>query len=388
MVAPFGYNERGWYGSRGKGKEGPFFGQKGDPDNLGELSEKDVLNVLAIIRKEFTVDPERIYLMGHSMGGSGTMYLGATYPDTWAGLAPLSPALDQNHALIAKLKHLPVMVVTGDQDRLVPVANVRRWVDRMEELEMDLVYKELAGGNHFGSITRNPEMIAGVFDFFDERRRKAADGEERGEFRIFTNRDGKTIRARRHRIDANTLRAAMATAGVSVHLLGCEAICEAEFNAIVRRTGSKAEATIEAIGRRLRQLAPLALQGDTVRICCDRLGGRTDYTEPLARELPGLPITILEQSPARSLYEVGDVPGACRIEFRPEAEDVHLPVALASILAKLARELAMARLNRFFAPRRDGVRPTAGYRQDAGRWLEDMAPALTADERRALVRIA
>ncbi|MFG0284479.1 MAG: hypothetical protein ACF8R7_08670 [Phycisphaerales bacterium JB039] len=178
----------------------------------------------------------------------------------------------------------------------------------------------------------------------------------------------RDLTAAQHRIDANTLRAAMATAGLSVHLLGCEAICEDEFNAIVRRTGSKAEATVEAIGRRLRQLAPLALRGDTVRICCDRLGGRIDYTEPLARELPGLPLTVLEQTPARSLYEIGDVPGACRIEFRPEAEDAHLPVALASILAKLTRELAMARLNRHFSPRLAGVRPTAGYRQDAGRW--------------------
>src|SRR5690606_41525430 len=97
----------------------------------------------------------------------------------------------------------------------------------------------------------------------------------------------------------------------------------------VRREGSKAEAKRAAIGRRLRQLAPLALRGDTVRICCDRLGGRTDYTGPLSRELPGLPITIIEQGPARSVYEVGQVAGACRIEFRPEAEDAHLPVALA-----------------------------------------------------------
>src|SRR5690606_42079519 len=61
----------------------------------------------------------------------------------------------------------------------------------------------------------------------------------------------------------------------------------------------------------------------------DRLGGRTDYTGPLARELPGLPITVIEQGPARSVYEVGEAAGACRIEFRPEAEDAHLPVALA-----------------------------------------------------------
>lgn len=190
------------------------------------------------------------------------------------------------------------------------------------------------------------------------------------------------------RIDANTLRAAMAGAGVGVHRLGCEAICEDEFNAIVRRAGSKAEATIAAIGRRLRELAPLALRGDTVRILCDRLGGRTDYTGPLARELPGLPITIIEQGPARSVYEIGEAAGACRVEFRPEAEDAHLPVALASILAKLSRELAMGRLNRYFGARAADVRPTAGYRGDASRWLEDMARALTPEERRSLVRIA
>src|SRR6516162_4084662 len=54
VVAPMGYNSRGWYGALGPGKG---FGGKGKgkgedvPANLGELSEKDVLNVLALVRK-------------------------------------------------------------------------------------------------------------------------------------------------------------------------------------------------------------------------------------------------------------------------------------------------------------------------------------------------
>ena len=76
VVAPFGYNERGWYGSQGKGKRG-FGVRAGDPENLGELSEKDVLNVLGIVRKECNVNSSRIYLAGHSMGGGGTIHLGA-----------------------------------------------------------------------------------------------------------------------------------------------------------------------------------------------------------------------------------------------------------------------------------------------------------------------
>jgi p-hydroxybenzoate 3-monooxygenase len=55
-----GYNSRGWYGVKGRG--GPGQG-KDDPPNLRELSEKDVLNVLELVRKEYTVDDKRIYLL-------------------------------------------------------------------------------------------------------------------------------------------------------------------------------------------------------------------------------------------------------------------------------------------------------------------------------------
>ena len=41
------------------------------PADIPELSELDVMNVLAIVRKDFNVDPSRIYLWGHSMGGGG-----------------------------------------------------------------------------------------------------------------------------------------------------------------------------------------------------------------------------------------------------------------------------------------------------------------------------
>lgn len=168
LVAPYGYNERGWYGSRGKGKEGFAFGKAGDPDNLGELSEQDVMNVVAIVQSEWSIDSDRIFLLGHSMGGGGALHLAATYPDQWTGLACLAPSFQGSVTQLEQLKHLPVLVVTGDKDRLVRVKDVRRWVDAMKRLKMDVVYDEIEGGGHFGSIARNPEMIAEVFDFFNQ----------------------------------------------------------------------------------------------------------------------------------------------------------------------------------------------------------------------------
>lgn len=167
VVAPYGFNERGWYGSRGKGKTGAYFGNQSDPDNLGELSEKDVFNVLGIVEKELRIDEQRRFLMGHSMGGAGTVYLGATRQGMWAGLAPLAPALGGSMDLLEQLGATPVYVVMGDKDRMVPVATVRRWVQEMKRREVPVQYEEITGGDHVRAITQNEAMIARVFDFFD-----------------------------------------------------------------------------------------------------------------------------------------------------------------------------------------------------------------------------
>jgi hypothetical protein len=61
--------------------------QTQEPPNLAELSEKDVMNVLGIVRNEFTVDDKHTYLMGHSMGGAGALFPGPKYVDQWAAVA-------------------------------------------------------------------------------------------------------------------------------------------------------------------------------------------------------------------------------------------------------------------------------------------------------------
>ena len=174
VAAPYGYNEGGWYGSRGPGKDSGLgiAPPPGSPDNLGALSELDVLNVLALVRKSYAVDPKRIYLMGHSMGGGGTLYLGMKHKDIWAALAALAPAIYSDPDALKEIRGTPVVVVQGDQDMLVKVDNTRRWIAKMKDLGMDYQYIEIAGGDHIFSIASNPGMIAKVFDFFDAHPKK------------------------------------------------------------------------------------------------------------------------------------------------------------------------------------------------------------------------
>lgn len=185
----------------------------------------------------------------------------------------------------------------------------------------------------------------------------------------------------------------MERAGVAVRELRCEVVPEALFNDIILRTRSKADATLHAIGTHLRRVLDRAMDDACeVRVVCDRLGGRTMYRGVLEGLVPGASADVLDESPGRSRYALNvDRSGKRRrviVQFEPEAEAKHLPVALASMTAKYVRELAMARFNRYWCGRLPDLRPTAGYVRDARRWLRDSGSVVTPEDRRAMVRLA
>jgi hypothetical protein len=109
-------------------------------------------------------------------------------------------------------------------------------------------------------------------------------------------------------------------------------------------------------------------------IAVDRQGGRAGYARELEEHVArGARVRTLSESDERSTYEVGD---GLVVSFEVEAEDRHLPVALASMGAKFVRELFMRRLNAFFAERKPGLAPTAGYVEDGRRFLAEVKPIL------------
>ena len=201
LLAPMGYNPRGWYGApapqgrrgappappadsaRGaasddrtaaaaappQGRRGAFppglLSDPNDPPNLRELSERETLDVVDLIRKEFKVDDDRTYLMGHSMGGAGTLYLAIKYPQRWAAIAALAPAaFAVDREGLSKIPKMPILLVHGDMDTVVPVTVGRAWAEAMKSIPMkDYQYIEVPGGDHGTVITSHQ---AEVFAFF------------------------------------------------------------------------------------------------------------------------------------------------------------------------------------------------------------------------------
>lgn len=199
-------------------------------------------------------------------------------------------------------------------------------------------------------------------------------------------------------IAGNLVSSALVRGGVSVRAMRCLAIGEEEFNAIAKREGSKAEVTVHVLGVFLEELwREYVGKGDDVRLVCDRLGGRASYGEMLARLMRGIEaggvVRVLGQSERRSEYSIEGSRGSMRVAFEVESEAANMPVALASMIAKLVRELAMMRFNRYWGERfvrergaECELKPTAGYRNDGWRWLKDVAGLVNGEERRKLVR--
>jgi poly(3-hydroxybutyrate) depolymerase len=156
-------------------RPGGAFGGGNQPENLAELSEKDVMNVLAMMRKEFNVDPDRIYLTGHSMGGAGTLFLGSKHADIFAAIAPVAPAafsMTENRAeILGRLDDagVPILLIHGDVDEAVPVDLARTWAATMQEIGMRHKYVELPGVTHGPVITISQEH---VYEFFGQHSKR------------------------------------------------------------------------------------------------------------------------------------------------------------------------------------------------------------------------
>lgn len=165
VAAPLGYRIDGAYGSPTLSQQDP--GQR----RKRELSEADVLGVLDFVEKHYRVDPDRVYLMGHSMGAIGTWYLGAKYAGRWAALAPFSGI--GAPATIEQMKQIPEFVVHGDADATVPVAASRLMVAELKRLGVEHRYIEVPGGTHLDVVEPN---LAAAFEFFDAHSRPKAKG--------------------------------------------------------------------------------------------------------------------------------------------------------------------------------------------------------------------
>lgn len=198
----------------------------------------DALEVLAHAENLYNTDPQHTYLTGHSMGGHGTWYLGATYPDRFAAIAPCAgypDLLGYRQSFMRRMRNMPeeefarfgttkaefmknaqsgglenetdilldsvirragnpsrtlklkrnylhhgVYVLHGEKDTVVPTFLAREMRERLGKFHNDFTYYEYPDGTHWygnHSVDWPP-----IFDFFKARIIKAPEDISKIEF--------------------------------------------------------------------------------------------------------------------------------------------------------------------------------------------------------------
>lgn len=144
-----------------------------DWEDWGRL---DALEVLNLTMRELDIDPRRVWLTGHSMGGHGTWQLGALFPDRFAAIAPSAgwvsffsyaglrmpsvasgvesifrraSASSDTLAYANNYKNEGIYILHGDADDNVPVTEARAMREVLAKFHANFSYYERAGAGHW-----------------------------------------------------------------------------------------------------------------------------------------------------------------------------------------------------------------------------------------------
>jgi hypothetical protein len=150
VLAPYGRGDLGWTAT----------------------GETDAMDVLDLTLAGYSVDPDRVYLTGRSMGGFGTWRLGQLYSRRFAAIAPFAGWTGTD--CLENLVNTPVLVVHGEDDTTVPIAEDRAAVEILKDSGCDVRFDSLPGVGHDALTAWIKEAGPGrLLDWFREHRRTA-----------------------------------------------------------------------------------------------------------------------------------------------------------------------------------------------------------------------
>lgn len=163
-----------------------------------EVSRQDAMEALGQTQRSFRIDPSRVYVTGHSMGGHGAWHLATTYPDrfaavgpsagwisfsTYGGLPEATSPLERMLAragngsdtlgLIRNLEDLGVYILHGDADESVPVNQAERMREELAKFHLDVRTHIQKGAPHWWDSSDEPGVSCvdwpDMFEYFSRR---------------------------------------------------------------------------------------------------------------------------------------------------------------------------------------------------------------------------
>lgn len=126
------------------------FREDGVPLELGAEPAKPLKMTMEIVDQlieNFSVDTDRIYITGMSMGGFGTWDALARWPERFAAAIPVCGGGAPSTA--ERFADVPIWVAHGADDPTVPAVMSRQMVEALQDADAQPGYTEYPGVGHF-----------------------------------------------------------------------------------------------------------------------------------------------------------------------------------------------------------------------------------------------
>jgi len=121
------------------------------PQSKSLWNKTHLENIKSIIKALPSVDMDRIYILGHSMGGHGTYIMIQVDPGYFAAAAPSAGSgLRRTEKFIdaSIIKDIPIWAFHGDKDRVCPFERDQKVFDEMKKLGGNMKLTRWKGDGH------------------------------------------------------------------------------------------------------------------------------------------------------------------------------------------------------------------------------------------------
>jgi len=148
-------------------------------------------------------------------------------------------------------------------------------------------------------------------------------------------------------------------------------LCAKEINTQISLNGNKSLLLFKNCVSHLKEiLEDFGEHGPKVLV--DKHGGRNYYHDLLAGSFKDCKVNVISEGRSISTYKIDNERRKMNVSFVEKADSKYFPTALASMLSKYLRELSIRLFNTFWQEKVQGIKPTAGYPEDAKRFLSQI----------------
>ena len=134
-------------------------GESWDPEKL--------VSVLKFVQKTFDTDEKRVYVVGMSLGGYGTLHFAGAHPELVTAAVALCGGGNPNEA--CELANVPIWIQHGNQDRAVPLSESQKMVSAIKRCNggKNLKFTVVPGADHgdLERVFRTDELYEWLFQY-------------------------------------------------------------------------------------------------------------------------------------------------------------------------------------------------------------------------------